>query len=139
MFPSRSPDGGRSSRDGAGIADGAGVADELSRAGGAESHGAAACGGAGTEFQVLHRPLLSSSLLPFPLPLPLSLSRTEQSRADGRPRAARTDLRGAVACAAAAAGFEVRRRPLLSSSLLPFPLLSRSLRRDGDWELWQEV
>jgi len=43
-------------------------------------------------------------------------------------------LRGAVACAAAAAGFEVRRRPLLSSSLLPFPLLSRSLKRDGDWE-----
>ena len=111
---------GRESRTGWESRTGQSHADELSRADGAESRGAAACGGAGTEFQVLHRPLLSSSLLPFPLPL--SLSWTEQSRVDGRPRAVGTDLRGAVACAAAAAGFEVRRRPLLSSSLLPFPL-----------------
>ena len=68
LFPSRSPDGGRSSRDGAGIADRAGVADGTESHGRAESCGAAACGGAGAEFQVLRRPLLYSSLLPFPLP-----------------------------------------------------------------------
>jgi hypothetical protein len=56
----------------------------------------------------------------------------ERIRTDGRPRAAGTDSREAVGWAAAAAGFEVRRRRLLSSSLLPFPLpLSLSATRWG--------
>jgi len=60
-------------------------------------------------------------------------SRGQDSRADKLSRADGAELRGAAVCVSASAGFQVLRRPLPSSSLVPFPLsLSQQMR--WDWE-----